>query len=85
MRIVDEANLNVAPRADGGNNVTIIHEEGDYTTPDGFFHRGGVHRVRAFYTDDHKSYARAKTFKGETAWMKAERLFDDLVFQAQRS
>lgn len=31
-----------------------------------------------------KSYARAKSFKGETGWMDAERYANDLVMQAQR-
>lgn len=73
------------------HSITVTHETGDYTTPDGFHHVDGVHRIRAFYTLSGRAYqgkaysGRAKTFRGETAWMKAEALFDDIVWEIQRA
>jgi len=65
--------------------VTVTLEAGDYTTPDGYHHVDGVHRVKAWHTATGEAYksriykGRARTFKGETAWMDGQRLFDDIV------
>jgi len=72
-------------------NVKTVHvtlEVGDYTTPDGYHHVDGVYRVTARHTDGRPYrgrvyFGRRKTFKGETAWMDGERLFDDIVTEVQ--
>lgn len=69
---------------DENGSITVTHVEGDYRTPDGFYHYGGVHKVTAVHTLSGRSYARAKTFKGESAWSNAERLFEDLVWKIRR-
>lgn len=63
--------------------VTIIMESGGYTTPDGFYHPDGIYKVSSRYTLSRKVHKRAKTFKGETAWMKAENEYSDRVYQVQ--
>ena len=68
---------------DENDSVTIIMEAGDYTTPDGFYHVDGVYKVRSRHTLSGRSHKRARTFKGETAWMKAENEFSDRVYQVQ--
>jgi len=82
MRLVEENT--VKPIFTEGEPVIVRHYEGDYTTPDGYHYIGGVHRVTATYKSG-KPYQRPKTFKGETAWSRAERLFDDIVSSVQYS
>ena len=68
--------------------VHVTLEEGDYTTPDGFRHVGGVSKVKATLADG-KPYkgrvykGRARTFKGETAWMDAQRLYEDIIAEVR--
>lgn len=75
---------------DEHTSITVVHEVGGYTTPDGFYHPNGVHRIKAFHTLSGRAYqgevyrGRAKTFRGETAWSRAENLFDDIVREIQR-
>ncbi len=66
-----------------GDSVTVLMESGELTTPDGFVHPDGIYRVSAKYTETKAVHTRAKTFKGETAWMKAENLFGDIVNKVQ--
>ena len=76
---------------DENHSVTVVHETWDYTTPDGFYHREGAHRVTATHTLSGRAWSgrsykgRARTFKGETAWMSAERLFDDIITEVRFS
>lgn len=78
------------PNTNENHSVVIEHWVGPLTTPDGFTHVSGKHTVKAYHGLSGKAYqgrvykGRAKTFKGETAWMNAERLFDDLVFEVRR-
>lgn len=85
QRIVTGPHDPFGSRGDENASVTVTHESGDYTTPDGFHHVDGVHKVTAKYTLSGRGYVgraykgRARTFKGETAWMHAERLYSDIV------
>lgn len=54
------------------HSVAIEH----YASEDDF-----THQVKAFYGLSGKSYKRAKTFKGETAWSDAERYYDDIYYE----
>lgn len=66
--------------------VTILHTSEPWTTPDGFTHYDGIHKVKVTGADGKpwkgRSYkGRVQTFKGETAWMNAERLVHDVAME----
>jgi len=71
--------------------VSVTLESDAYTTPDGFHHEYGVWRVTARDIETSKPWrgrsykGRAKTFKGETAWMRGENLFDAIVSELRFS
>lgn len=70
-----------------GEQVTVTREVGPLDHR-GYHYPNGKERVRATYEDGRpyqgRSYrGRAQTFKGETAWMNAERLIHDLRFEVQ--
>ena len=55
-------------------SVTIEH----YASDDDM-----THKIKAFETLSGKTYKRAKTFTGETAWMDANRHYGDIFFQVK--
>lgn len=57
--------------------VLVTLESADIHSRDGWDYGDGAYRVKA--TVNGKSYRRARTFYGETAWMDGQRLFDDIV------
>lgn len=71
--------------SDENHSVTVVWEVGSLTTPDLRVHPTGLHRVRATHTLSGKAYqgkaykGRAKTFKGETAFDRANNLFGATV------
>lgn len=89
----EEARITTGPDSGGFLNlghseyesVTVVHEVADlYSERDDWTFEDGAHRVRAYYPMTGKAYKgkvykRARTFKGETAWMDAERLYGDVV------
>jgi hypothetical protein len=84
MRVIQRLTTGPAG-SDENHSVTIVWESGDYQTPDGFDHVDGMHRVSAKHTLSGRSFIRTRTFKGETAWSRAENLFDDIVFAVRTS
>lgn len=87
-----ENEITVGPYGtDENHSVTVTHTVHELITPDGFTHPYGTHKVTARYTLSGKAWrgkcyaGRTRTFKGETAWMHAERLFDDIVYEIRRS
>jgi hypothetical protein len=57
--------------------VVVVLESADIHSRDGWDYQDGAYRVKA--TAGGRSYRRARTFYGETAWMDGERLFGDIV------
>lgn len=87
-----ENKITVGPwGTDENHSVTVEHTVHELTTPDGFTHPYGMHKVTAKHTLSGKAWkgkcynGRTRTFKGETAWMQAERLFNDIVLEVQYS
>lgn len=73
MRLVDK--ITTGPDfTDENHSVTIEH----YASDDDF-----THKVKSFYTLSQKAHTRAKTFRGETAHMDAERLYHDIYFEVK--
>jgi len=71
--------------------VSVTLESDDYTTPDGFHHTNGVWQVTAQDAATGKPWrgrsykGRKRTFKGETAWMRGESLYDAIVSELRFS
>ena len=62
--------------------VLVVLESADIHSRDGWDYQDGAYRVRA--TVGGRSYRRARTFYGETAWMDGQRLFGDIIGDVER-
>lgn len=60
-------------------SVTVTIEVGDLIDEHEVTWREGAYRVRSVCAQSGKSYERTRTWRGETAWMDAQREFDDRV------
>ena len=63
-------------------SVTVTSESADYRTRDGFEHQDGAWRVTAKLSNG-KTWARRQTFYGEVAQHRAQRAFDDIIFDVR--
>ena len=65
--------------------IEVQHLVADITdTVGGYEYAQGMHKVTATHLLAQKSWKRAKTFYGETAWSDATRLYDDYCFELAR-
>lgn len=61
--------------------VLVTLESADIHSADGWDYDDGAYRVRS--EAGGKSYRRAKTFYGETAWMDGQRMFNDIISEVE--
>lgn len=71
--------------SDVHHNVTVTRSVADLQEVGHGVWREGAWKVTAKYTLSGKSYRRARTFKGETAWADSQRMFDDIVLEVRYS
>ena len=71
---------------DENHSVTVLWEFADLEdTQAHVTWEDGAHRVSAKYSLSGRAYKRARTYKGETAWMHAQRDFDDITTEIRLS